>query len=119
MRTLVKITGKNKEIFNHNLNSAINVAALCAKRGVLPKEVEIQKEGGDWWVLNEEQKVYNLNPNSNNHQAFIREKGENHILLEFFYRSENKLINPLTFQKTMAELVVVMLGQDNAEIITK
>jgi hypothetical protein len=119
--TQVKIKGRNKKLFDNNLECAINLAAVYARHGVVPKDYDIERrENGHWWNLNENEDKYDLNPSANDYKAFVRDKGENWILLEFYYRYDNKDKNDnFLFQTKIAELVALMLGEENAEIITK
>lgn len=120
MRTLVKITGRSEELFKEHLEGALNLASLFISKGRLPSEDDLESEHiSRWWDLREDENKYELYPAGNSYKAFIHEKGENSITLEFFYKYDSKEENGPNFNKTMAELVVVMLGQDNAEIIIK
>jgi|JI10StandDraft_1071094.scaffolds.fasta_scaffold141461_4 hypothetical protein len=117
--TQVKITGRNKKLFDNNLECAINLAALYARGGTMPSNYDI-KNNGRWWNLNENEEKYDLYPRANDYKIFIRGKGENWILLEFYYRYDNKDKNDnFLFQTKIAELVALMLGNDNAEILTQ
>ncbi len=118
--TQVKIIGRNKELFENHLEAAINLAALYARGGTMPSNYDIkEKDNGRWWNLNENEEKYDLYPRANDYKIFIRGKGENWILLEFFHRRDRNREDGLSFEKTMAELIALMLGEDNAEIVTK
>lgn len=73
----IKITGKNADLLQEFLTSVINVACAIAWRG----------EDGSYW--NFEADKYDLFPATNNYWAFVRERGENFIVLEFRYRYDN------------------------------
>lgn len=117
----VKITGRNKELFEKFLEGALNVATLIARKGSMPGEYymtdEHRERYGEWWILQDGR--YNILGTVNNHKAFIRAREENTITLEFSSHYDNIHPEGMSYNKTVAEAIVVMLGNENAEIIIK
>lgn len=70
----LKITGKNADLLQEFFTSVINIACAIAWRG----------EDRSYWSF--EADKYDLCPPTNNYWAFIVERGENFIVLEFRYR---------------------------------
>lgn len=73
----IKITGKSAELLQEFLTSTINVACAIAWRG----------EDGAYW--NFEGDKYDLCPPVNNYWAYIRDRGDNFVVLEFAYRYDS------------------------------
>lgn len=73
----IKITGKNADLLQEFLTSVINVACAIAWRGA----------ENLYWNLDGDK--YDLCPATNNYWAFVRERGDNFIVLEFRYRYDS------------------------------
>ena len=86
----IKITGKNKELFESTLTSVLNISAVVAMGGYIPEDHDIEnaQQSGRYWARETEGGVnrFNLYPRSNSYFANIRDKGDNYIVLEFSYR---------------------------------
>jgi hypothetical protein len=82
----IKITGKNKELFDHYLKSVLNIACIAAMGGNLPTNLEIESPMGRGRYWFREENRFHLYPMSNDYWANIRQEGENFIVLEFSYR---------------------------------
>ena len=67
----IKITGKNADLLQEFLTSVINVACAIAWRGA----------ENLYWNLDGDK--YDLCPATNNYWAFVRERGDNFIVLEY------------------------------------
>lgn len=118
--TQVKITGRNKELFQNFLEKALNIATMIARKGVLPDAYHLEEKNldrlGEWWVLHD--KTYNILGTVNNHKAFIRDQGENAITLEFSYRYDPFPGKGLRYAEIVPTVIAFILGE-NAEIIIK
>lgn len=90
----IKITGKSKELFDHYLTAVLNLAAVAAMGGHIPTQREIEMPDEllqRYWVRERDGATldrFNLYPMSNDYYANIREKGENYIVLDFWYRHD-------------------------------
>lgn len=86
----LKITGNTPERFESNLKRFLNLSTLVCLKGYVPSQNEIEKpELGRWWILEEENKRYQLLPSANDYWLNIREKGTNYIILDFSYRYDS------------------------------
>ena len=89
----IKITGKSKELFDHYLNSVLNLAAVAAMGGHIPDQKEIDDPFilGRYWYREKDGTTldrFNLYPRSNDYFARVCEEGENFIVLHFAYRND-------------------------------
>lgn len=83
----IKITGRNAELFNHNLTAVLNIACVVAGRGAIPTDYDRENQnGGRYWLREKEPNRFQLLPLGNDFWANIRDEGENFIVLEFSYR---------------------------------
>jgi len=80
----IKITLPTNELLNEFINSVLNIACVIANRGDIPHESD-----SAFWTLFPSPDRYDLSPVSNNYWAYIRERGDNFIVLEFAYRYGN------------------------------
>ena len=87
-----KIRGKTKEQLQDNIKKILNIACVVFRGGFIPNDYERKYilESGNYWYLNEKENKYELYPAVNNHKAFIREKEDNYIILEFYSRYGSK-----------------------------
>lgn len=83
----IKITARNPEQLQNHLTEVLNVACFVCLQGYVPSKYDIDNAGttGNWWYKKSEN-TYDLNPCANNFWAFVRETGENYIVLEFGIR---------------------------------
>ncbi len=97
MKILIKIKGQNQERFQETLISVMNLACVCFRRGNIPTERDMQEpeRTGLYWYENTKEEKFELLPTANNHKAFIRNRGENFIVIEFYsrYDIDNKEVN--------------------------
>jgi hypothetical protein len=114
MGMLIKIKGTNQERFGETVISVMNLACVCFRRGNIPTEEDMlePKITGLYWYENTK-KRNNLNyyPTANNHKAFIRDRGENFIVIEFYsrYDVDDKEVNSLS------NLVLSFFADDEVE----
>ena len=90
----IKITGKSKELFDHYLNSVLNLAAVAAMGGYIPskRDIEMPVELMQRYWFRERDGTtldrFNLYPMSNDYYANVRDEGENFMVLDFAYRHD-------------------------------
>ena len=89
----LKIKGNSNELFQENVERVMNVFTVVAGRGTLPSELDIvtaERLGCYWHEFVEDDKFEILGA-SNNNKAFVKERGENYIVVDFHCRYNNKL----------------------------
>jgi len=106
----IKISGRNEELFEANLKTALNIGQVASQRGYIPDEHYSNPNYGRVWI--EDPNGYDLAPISNDYKAFVRNRGENFIELEFSYRYDGA---DRPFANALTVLVAAVLRQD-AEI---
>ena len=90
----IKITGKSKELFDHYLNSVLNLAAVAVMGGYIPTQRDIEMPVEllqRYWVRERDGTTldrFNLYPMSNDYYANVRDESENFIVLDFWYRHD-------------------------------
>jgi hypothetical protein len=113
MGMLIKIKGTNQERFGETVISVMNLACVCFRRGNIPTEEDMlePKITGLYWYENTKENKFELLPTANNHKAFIRDRGENFIVIEFYsrYDIDNKEVNALS------NLVLSFFADDEVE----
>ena len=116
MKTLIKIKGQNQERFKETLISVMNLACVCFRKGTIPTERDMQEpeRTGLYWYENTKEEKFELLPTANNHKAFIRNRGENFIVIEFYsrYDIDNKEVNALS------NLVLSFFSNDEVEDVS-
>lgn len=123
IKTKVKIKASTYEELEKHVANALNIVALFVRGGELPTTDSIEKKeiNGQWWTFNNSENSYEIFQTQNNHKAFIRQKeledGKPCIVLEFYYRYDNKEKNGYSFNEELSKLVVRMLGEDVATLI--
>lgn len=115
---LLKISGKNQELFDHFLTSIMNLACVAAMGGNIPNKDEIQtpRERGRYWFHEKENgsNRFHLYPMSNDYWANVKEEGENFMVVEFRYRYDRE---GSAFADALTQLLAVRF-RDNATIIS-
>jgi hypothetical protein len=115
MGMLIKIKGTNQERFENTLKRIMDLACICFRRGNIPTEEDMlePKITGLYWYENTKENKFELLPTANNHKAFIRGRGENFIVIEFYsrYDIDNKEVNALS------NLVLSFFADDEAELV--
>jgi len=113
MGMLIKIKGTNQERFGETVISVMNLACVCFRRGNIPTEEDMvePKRPGLYWYENTKENKFELLPTANNHKAFIRDRGENFIVIEFYsrYDVDDKEVNSLS------NLVLSFFSDDEVE----
>jgi hypothetical protein len=84
----IKITGRNKELFQENLKNILNVATVVAGTGTIPDEYDIENAETRGRYFVREKKKFTILGSSNNNWAHILEEGENYIIIDFLTRYE-------------------------------
>lgn len=107
MGMLIKIKGTNQERFGETVISVMNLACVCFRRG----NIYGKKDLVEYWYENTKENKFDLLPTANNHKAFIRDSGENFIVIEFYsrYDIDNKEVNALS------NLVLSFFSDDEVE----
>ena len=97
---LIKIKGRNRERFGEVLEGVLNLATVAFSRGYLPTERDIAnpQQTGLYWYRKFKDDKFELLPRLNDHKAFIRDSGENFIVLEFYsrYDGDKKQVDALS-----------------------
>lgn len=95
---LLKITGKNAELFQENLTAVLNIATVFCQRGHIPtpdEQTNAQQHGRYWW---REGKKINLYSMGNDFWAWVQDGSEmeTSVTLWFTYRYDrNNLMDAL------------------------
>jgi hypothetical protein len=107
MGMLIKIKGTNQERFGETVISVMNLACVCFRRG----NIYGKKDLVEYWYENTKENKFELLPTANNHKAFIRDRGENFIVIEFYsrYDVDDKEVNSLS------NLVLSFFSDDEVE----
>jgi len=110
---LIKIKGLNQRRFDENVTRIMNLACVAFRRGNIPTELDMQEpeRTGQYWYENTKDNNFDLLPTTNNHKAFIRERGENFVIVEFYsrYDREGKQVNAL------CHLILSFFNEDEVE----
>jgi hypothetical protein len=111
---LIKIKGKNQERFKKTVEMVMNLACVAFGRGTIPTEFDMRdpETHGMYWYENIEERKFEILPSINNHKAFIRDCGENFIVIEFYSRYDRggKEVNALS------NLVLSLFSRDEVEL---
>jgi len=75
------------------LEKIIAISAVAANYGVVPQSAEEKKRL--WWVWEKPDKVVSLSPVSNDYKIFIHSRGINSVVLRFWSRYDDKMIESL------------------------
>ena len=108
----IKITGRNKELFDKNLAAVLNVACVVAMSGSIPnkREIEEPERWGKYWIREKDgTNRFQLYPASNDYWANIKDEGENFIVIEFSYRYDR---NGNAFSDALTQLIAVRFRDD-------
>ena len=88
---LLKIKGKNQEMFEETVTKVMNIACVAFRKGSIPTEEDMQEPQRTalYWYKNIPDNRFELFQQSNNHHAFIKESGENFIVIQFHSRRDS------------------------------
>jgi hypothetical protein len=109
----LKTTGKGntpervQESLNHYLEAVLNIACVIARGGSLPNALDLSypsQRGGYWYF--EGDKIH-LHGSANNFFAFVVERGENYVTLQFHYRYDKQ-----GFSDTLATLMAIRFPEN-------
>lgn len=96
----IKIKGHNQEHLKNLIARIMNLSCIAFNRGKIPTEKDMQEPEKSvmYWYENINESKYELLPIANNHKAFVRDRGENFIVIEFHsrYDDEKKEVNALS-----------------------
>jgi hypothetical protein len=110
---LIKIKGRNNEKLTENISRVMNIACVVARRGTIPTQYDIEtpERRGLYWYINESGDTFELLPTKNDDKAFVRDKGDNFIVVEFFsrYDKEGKKF------ESLSKLILAFFSQDDVE----
>jgi hypothetical protein len=89
----LKIKGRNKELFQKNVECVMNVFTVVAGRGKLPSQYDIENAErlGDYWFEFVKDDKFEILGSLNDNKAFVKERGENYIVVDFHCRYNNKI----------------------------
>lgn len=95
---MIRVEAKDTEMLKEYLYSILNIAIVISLGGRIPDERDIANAKGSGFFWFRDGDRYCLAPHSNNYWAFVREEGENFIVLEFAYRYDknNEFADTLT-----------------------
>lgn len=115
MVTNIKIKGLDAEDLEKKIEDAMNLVALFVRGGRLPQgDDTTNPQRGMWWQYNIEESKYEFF-HTNDYKAFVREKEENFIVLEFHYRYGHR--DEINFNTIMSQTIFLMLGNEFVEIL--
>ena len=108
---LIKIKGRNEERFKDTLTRVIDLACVVFSRGRIPTDYDKEdpERTGRYWIQKDD--TFDLLPLVNNYKAFIRERGDNYVILEFHsrYDKDRKEVNSLS------NLIMTFFSEDEVE----
>ena len=113
---LIKIKGCNQERFEKTVKSVMNLACVTFRKGSIPNErdMEESESNGLYWYENTKEEKFELLTTSNNHKAFIKERGENFIVVEFFSRYDNQKKKVTS----LSNLILAIFNEDEVELVS-
>ena len=112
---LLKIKGHNQERFEETVKAVMNLACVAFRKGSIPTEREMQEpeKRGLFWYENAKEERFELVPISHNHRAFIRQRGENFIVVKFYsrYQGNRKQV------ESLSNLILSLFSEDEVELV--
>jgi hypothetical protein len=113
---LIKIKGRNQEHYEETLKAVMNLACVAFRKGNIPTEYDMQESErtGLYWYENLKEEKFELLPTANNDKAFIRGRGENFVIVEFYSRYDRD------FKKAhaLSNLILSFFSDDEVELVS-
>lgn len=118
---LLKIKGRNKERFKETVNSIMNIACVVAGKGSIPSEYDIKnaENSGQYWYENVKEDKFEILGISNDHKAFVRERGENFIVVEFSFRYDGRYgVQGFPKKTALSNLILAIFDENEVELVS-
>ena len=113
---LLKLKARNRLLLNDVVTSVMNIACVVSGSGYLPTEYDKTNlhASGRYWFENVKEDKFELLPRANNNKAFIRERGDYFLIIQFYcrYDTDNKKADALS------NLILAFFSEDEVELAT-
>jgi hypothetical protein len=117
---LIKIKGRNERQFNETVESVMNIACVVAGKGSIPSEYDIKNAVnlGKYWYENVKEDMFDILGITNDHKAFVRERGVNFIVIEFSFRYDARYgVQGFPKKTALSNLILAIFNDDEVELV--
>ena len=121
---LIKIKGNSKRLFEDNVKKVMNIACVVSRYGSLPTDADIiqskePERSSEFWYEDVKKSKFELFPLANNNKAFVRERGENFIVIEFHFRYDGRGLNGTGRSKSeaLSNLILAIFDDSQVELV--
>ena len=117
---LIKIKGRNERRFKETLESIMNIACVVSSCGSIPNSWDMKnpESSGRYWYEDVKENKFELLPTANNNKAFVRERGENFIIIEFYFRYDGGIhVQGFPKATALSNLILAIFNEDEVELV--
>jgi hypothetical protein len=117
---LLKIKGRNQERFRQTLKSVMNIACVVSRKGTIPNQSDIAnaETHGMYWYEDMQNDKFELLGCANNDKAFIKQRGENFIVIRFQFRYDEGIhVQGFPKATALSNLILAIFNEDEVELV--